>query len=231
MIQGAAFRVLAGFYDSDSRNFADLCERAGYPTDLGGYYIRQLVKGKYLEKTERGHYHILPKGKQELAFSYGKRLLELKPRLSVLIVVRQASAYLAIRRKVQPFIGVVEWPAGIVFAGETMDTAAKRVLQARFEVMTTPEFHGFFRRTDMYGDMVFDDKLFAIFTCNIPETAQPAAENSLGDTIVLSPETLQTLSNPSRALLDVLAFTKSPVSLQERTYELTAGDLGFSPEQ
>jgi len=43
MIQGAAFRVLACFHDQDVRSFTDICERAGYPTDLGGYYLRPLT--------------------------------------------------------------------------------------------------------------------------------------------------------------------------------------------
>jgi hypothetical protein len=74
MIQGAAFRVLGCFYSRDVRSFAELCQEAGYPTDLGGYYIRQLIKGGYIEKAERGQYRLLAKGKQELAISYGKHM-------------------------------------------------------------------------------------------------------------------------------------------------------------
>ena len=131
MIQGAAFRVLAGFYDSDSRNFADLCNRAGYPTDLGGYYIRHLLSGGYIEKAGRGQYRILPKGKQQLALIYGKQSLASRLRVSVAIVARQEGRLAVMRRKVQPFIGAVEWPAGAVNAGEEIQVAARRILQTR----------------------------------------------------------------------------------------------------
>jgi hypothetical protein len=122
MVQGAAFRVLACFNDSDTRNFVELCDMAGYPTDLGGYYIRQLLDGEYLQKTGRGQYQILPKGKQQLAFYQGK-LFAIRPRLNVAVIARQGESMVVIRRQVQPFIGAAEWPAGAVAAGEDLQPA------------------------------------------------------------------------------------------------------------
>src|SRR5688572_20585153 len=101
MLQSGAFRILSCFHQVDTMGFADLCKQAGYPTDLGGYYIRQLVRGGYLEKLERGQYRILAAGKHEIAVSYGKHMRARNPRVMVLIVARQENNLLVLRRKAQ----------------------------------------------------------------------------------------------------------------------------------
>jgi ADP-ribose pyrophosphatase YjhB (NUDIX family) len=230
MLQGAAFRMLGCFLDKDERNFAELCKEVGYPTDLGGYYIRQLTTGGYLEKVKRGTYAILPKGKQALAHRYGKSLAAPKPRLVVILVARQKDTFVAVRRKVQPFLGVAEWPAGEVLMGERLDDAVRRVTDMRFACTGQAELAGFFRRTDLYGDMVFDDKLFAVYNVVLPDDATLPTENKAREVLRCTEQELLELSRPAKSLLDIFRFAKQgAIFVEEHRYELSLEDL-FQPE-
>ncbi len=229
MLQGAAFRILACFYDNNELNFVELCNNAGYPTDLGGYYIRQLVRGGYLEKIDRGQYRILPEGKRQLAFHYGKKLFADRPRLAVLLVAQQDQAFVVLRRKVQPFIGKAEWPAGMVNAGETLQAAAKRIAESRLGVDVDPNQVGFFRRIDMYHDAVFDDKLFAVHACTIADNLAINASSKSGDNILCRKADLFNLPNASKALTNIFNFSQDPGSgFEERTYNLGQEDLDLA---
>jgi predicted transcriptional regulator len=231
MIQGAAFRVLACFYDNDKQSFTELCSRAGYPTDLGGYYIRQLLEGNFLEKVDRGQYRVLPKGKQQLAFNYGKQLFAPKPRLSIVIIATQGQSFIVLRRKVQPFIGVAEWPAGVVNVGEEVQAAAQRVLRVRLGIEVPMTLCGFFRRIDTYAETLFDDKLFAVHTCSLPEDLQPILATTLGENLLFASDDLQRIDRPSRSLLDILHYAQEDGDkLQEYTYKLTAVDLALTEQ-
>jgi len=232
-MQGAAFRILTSFYEADSRSFSELCQMAGYPTDLGGYYIRQLVSGGYIEKEGRGQYRILPKGRGELAVHYGKNLHASWPRIVSLVVPHVGDKFLVLRRMVQPFPGVAEWPASAVEHGETMPAAAARLVQNRLHSDAVPQFVGFFHRIDMYDNTVFDDKLFAVHTLELPEnTSLP--ETPLGEYELYEPEMLHTVSRPSRALLHIAAYVEEGSgNLEEKVYHLTTEDLSIpaEPEQ
>jgi hypothetical protein len=230
MIQGAAFRVLGCFYNGDVRSFVELCQGAGYPTDLGGYYIRQLVKGGYIEKMDRGQYRLLPKGKQELAISYGKYMFARWPRLTVLAVVRQRGGYVALRRTTQPFTGATEWIASAVAQGETLPVALARLLASRLGVegvQGTPV--GFFRRIDRYESVTFDDKLFAVHAVDVPDDMPIAEGGSTGENIWCTEQQLHEQPKPSRSLLDILAYVQAgDAVITERIYELTHADLSIS---
>lgn len=228
MVQGAAFRILAAFYDADVHSFVELCNLAGYPTDLGGYYIRQLLKAGYLEKIDRGQYRILPKGKAEVAISYHRQLFALKPRLAVILLAQKEGRLVVSRRKVQPFIGVAEWPATVAAAAEPLEQTARRSLQRRLgiEAVVPITLHGFFRRMDTYRDSPFDDKLFGVYGCDISD-ADVVADTVVGDNALYTPEALATLERPSRALLDIYHFAMTGALYKEQNYELTAADMGL----
>jgi len=227
MVQGAAFRILACFYDVEVGGFAELCAKAGYPTDLGGYYIRQLIAGGYLEKIDRGQYQVLPKGKQEIARRYGRKLTELQPRLAVLLVARQNESYVVMRRKKQPFIDTAEWPAGMVGGGETVDEAAQRIAKIRLGVAVQPSLKGLFRRIDRYDGSLFDDKIFAVFTCDIAAGTSVKDVSDTGENKLYTAATLQTVEKPSRALLDIWRFSEGGEPYAEYGYDLAVADLGI----
>jgi hypothetical protein len=227
MIQGAAFRVLACFYYRDEMSFVELCETAGYPTDLGGYYIRQLTQAGYIERAERGKYLVLPKGKQQLAFKYGKSMFAPKPRFAVLVIAQQKNQLVLIRRKAQPFIGSAEWLAGEVLMGESILSAANRVTETRLGCSGQPRFIGFFRRTDIYKDTVFDDKLFAVHSALIPDKADIHKTNVIGEITICSETELSKVSKPSKSLIDIFNYSRSTngSQIEEHTYPITAADL------
>ena len=66
--------------------------QAGYGTDLGGYYLRTLVRDGFLKKIERGQYSITIAGKHELAVTNnGSHVFVVRPRLAVLRVAHQGA--------------------------------------------------------------------------------------------------------------------------------------------
>lgn len=225
MIQGATFRVLACFQGQDTCTFTELCKRSGYPTDLGGYYLRQLTSGGYVEKIDRGTYTVSPKGKQQLARYYGKQLSALYPRLMVLIVPRQGETYIVSRRTTQPFIDTYEWPAGAVDMGKPLEHAATRVTQKRLGCTGALSFQGFFRRIDNYEDFTFDDKLFAVYECTLPIECAVNTHSTTGKNIAYNHTALRTLTKPSKSLLDILSFIENDTHSQEIQYTLTIEDL------
>ena len=204
-----------------------LCEQAGYPTDLGGYYIRHLVQDGYLEKMNRGQYTITPQGKRYLALGIGptQRFL---PRPNVMLVAKQLDTYAFLERATQPFIGRIEWPAGVIRNGENMATAAARITESRLQVTgQQSKLLGFFRRTDMYKDNIFDDKIFAVHIMSLPADvplAQKAGEH--GKVLLATAKEMETFERASRSLLDIFRYVQAGGGLlQEHVYHLTHADL------
>jgi ADP-ribose pyrophosphatase YjhB (NUDIX family) len=227
MIHGGTLRMLACFREDDSHTFMDLCRQADYPIDLGGYYLRQLVSTGYLVRAERGRYTITPKGKHELASNSAKNRRNYRSGLIALLVITQGTDYALLKRTIQPFPNRIEWPTGSVGAGESMSQAIQRILLMQAGIQTTEPvtFKGIFRRIDMYGPQVFDDKSFAVYTCRLPDhTIQPAAAAS-GEIFLCSQSQIEALPRRSRALLDILAFTQQSEAFAEHTYHLKDADL------
>jgi predicted transcriptional regulator len=227
MIQGSGIRVLACFLNQDTLSFTQICKDAGYPTDLGGYYIRQLVRGGYVAKGERGQYTILPKGKQELGLYYREHRVTSRPRLIALVVATQGNQYVVLRRARQPFISKAEWMAGAVEGEERLTDAARRILQYRVGVSDVePHLCGFYRRIDLFKDSLFDDKLFAVHTCTLPKGEKLSADPKWGSLEFYTAKSLPAIEQPSRALLDILKYVQQgDGGYEEHTYQLDETDL------
>jgi hypothetical protein len=229
MLQGAALRILVLFIDADVLSFAELCKRAGYGTDLGGYYLRQLLREKYIQKTERGRYALTAKGKQQFLANSARSFM-LRPRMAVLLIAQQSNEFIVLRRTVQPFIDVVEWPAYSVAPGAPLAEAAATVLKERLGIVGQPAYVGTFRRIDMFENEVFDDKLFAMHTFTIFQGAAIKAVAATGIPTRISSDALHLTKHPSKSLFDVLDFVtegNDPERFTERIYHLNAADLGI----
>lgn len=229
MIQASAYRILYCFLNNEVQSFSELCANAGYATDLGGYYIRQLLEGGYLEKQARGKYILTAKGKQQIAMADGKSPFVMRPRLVVLLVIRQGDTYLSIKRGRQPFIGTVEWPASAVQLGEPLAKAAERILQKRLHIKGVPKFRGFFRRSDFYvtEETPFDDKLFAVHTLTIPADTVVQAD-APDELVACSVQEMSKLEHPAKSLLDIYQFlTGSGSAYTEQRYILSKADLSI----
>lgn len=221
MIQPASYRLLSCFMHEETISFTDLCERVGYPTDLGGYYIRGLVASGHLDKTGRGQYTITPKGKQQVARAVGTKPFTARPRLLVLLLARKGDEYVILRRSRQPFIGRAEWPAGAIDLGEPAPEAALRILKERLGVAATPVFRNFFRRTDLYAGEVFDDKLFATFEIALPADAE-LQSGEIGELEYVAAKDFPAIRRPAKSLMDIL---RSEPPYTERIYQLSVEDL------
>jgi ADP-ribose pyrophosphatase YjhB (NUDIX family)/predicted transcriptional regulator len=225
MIQAAAYRLLNCFIDTNERNFADLCTAAGYPTDLGGYYLRQLVRLGYVSHGERGVYAITPKGRTVMVNAKDRQIFTNRPRLVVLIVATYQEKYVVLRRNRQPFIGVAEWPAGAVTIGEPLEAAGQRLAKDRLGARIEPQLVGFFRRIDLYQDEPFDDKLFAIHSCYLKDRPELLI-GAMGTLELYSAAELASINRPARSLIDVLEYVNQhSAPYAERIYHLAAADF------
>src|SRR6187549_2489842 len=152
-MNGALLRLLTCFLETSVLSFSDICKRMDYSTDLGGYYIRQLLASGYLRKTTRGQYEITPIGKQQLILrNKDHTSLISNPRLCTMVLVIVDGKYIVTRRKLQPYIGYAEWPASRVVSGLDLHDAAQDVLHKRLHVTGSLKFIGFFRRIDLQED-------------------------------------------------------------------------------
>jgi ADP-ribose pyrophosphatase YjhB (NUDIX family)/predicted transcriptional regulator len=232
MVQGAAFRILYLFVETDTLGFAEICKNAGYGTDLGGYYLRSLVQDGLLKKIDRGQYNITPAGKHELAITNnGHHTFVLRPRTAVLLVVRKGNRYIVLERTIQPYIGRHEWPVCSILHGEPMVAAAKRTLKLQLGLEGQPQFIGFYRRIDVLGEDTFDDKLFAVHTFELPEDTHIIEQGVTGRLVLATATDLQALSRPAKSLLDIFTYAEdaSRPPYTERVYALSDADLA-APE-
>jgi hypothetical protein len=197
-----------------------------YSTDLGGYYIRQLVASGYLSKTTRGQYEVTPIGKQQLIlFNKEDTTLISNPRLCTMVLAIVGGKYVVTRRKLQPYIGYAEWPASRVKSGVDLEEAAQDVLRRRLHVVGPLEFKGFFRRIDLQGDMVFDDKLFAVYICALADDAPVIPETDHGINIPMTAEEVEVAERAPCALRDILHFCNAPTSYAVTRYQLTPEEI------
>ncbi len=220
-------RILRCYLETNTLSFTNICKQANYPTDLGGYYIRHLVDNKSLVKTGRGQYMITPFGKQQFLFLEKKQSRNAvgRARLCVMLIVKQGEKFVVIRRKQQPFIGFVEWPAMTLTPGEGIAAGAEKLLKTRLGLKGSPSFVGFFRRIDMYENTVFDDKLFAIHSFELePEVAVPKA-TAFGDNLLLRAVEFSTIEKPARALHDIFRFSQQTINYEEQRYLLLLEDI------
>jgi predicted transcriptional regulator/ADP-ribose pyrophosphatase YjhB (NUDIX family) len=228
MVQGAAYRILYLFVDTDTLGFAEICKKANYGTDLGGYYLRTLIQDGLLRKIDRGQYNITPAGKHELAITNnGRHVFVLRPRMAVLLVARKGDQYVILERTVQPYIGTHEWPVCSTLHGEPMVSAAERTLKLRLGLEGRPQFVGFYRRIDVIGEDTFDDKLFAIHTFEVPEDAHIIEQGVTGRLTLVSGTDLETIPRPAKSLLDIFAYVQGQnrPPYVEKIYMLSDTDL------
>lgn len=222
MLSGAALKVLVCFDDQNSLNFTEICERANYPTDLGGYYIRQLVAEGCLVKTGRGLYEITAPGKQQLinrGLNSSRRNLA-RPRLCVMALPILDGQYVIIRRRRQPYIGFAEWPATAVLAGQALQPAIEQLLLDRLQATGQTDFKGFFRRIDTLEKEIFDDKIFAVYTCQLPRGQILADQNQFGKIELVPLTAVGGLAQASPALVDILQFSLASKPYYEQRYNL-----------
>jgi 8-oxo-dGTP pyrophosphatase MutT (NUDIX family) len=228
MSQNKALQLLSSFYYKNVCSFIELCNAEGYSSDLGGYYIRQLVSDGFIEKIDRGQYQILPKGKHFLVTTPDMSVASRRARMSVALVIKQGDKYVVTQRTAQPFIGRAEWPTGSVRAGEPLTEAANRIAIERLGVEPSLRFHGFFRRIDTFGEGIFDDKLFAIHVGDVPADMSLSHQSKVGKNCTYDKEELSGIAAPSRSLIDIFEYARlEQAGYFEKRYSLGPIDLSL----
>jgi ADP-ribose pyrophosphatase YjhB (NUDIX family)/predicted transcriptional regulator len=226
MLKDTELRLLRCFADQDARHFVELCKATGLDTDLGGYYLRSLVRQGILIRPNYGEYVVTVEGKRLLALLKNHQALLFRPRLCVLIVAQQKDKYIVLERSKQPYIGVHEWPAGSLQYGEQAEQAVSRVCIERFGATGTPAYSGNFRRIDKHNGTVFDDKAFMVYTLAFDDNSQILPKNAWGTNKFYTRDELAELALPSKSLIDILEMTSSrDLWHEERLYELTGKDF------
>jgi hypothetical protein len=231
-MQGADARILSYYRDRDVASFTELCRHADYPSDLGAYYIARLVRLGYLDRLKRGTYQVTIQGKQQVIELLASRHLPKfsRIRVIVLLVGQQDGKYICTKRGVQPFLDRVEWPAGEVYTGETLHDALRRIFVTRIGIERPAHFQGFFRRLDMFKGDVFDDKLFAVHTYDLPSNYRLPETSPREQFLKLTVKEMESLKYSSKSLVDILHYIEAAQhDIQERIYELKKVDL-LDPE-
>jgi len=229
MASSKSLQMLSCFYYKNVCSFIEMCNVGDYSSDLGGYYIRQLIHDGYIDKVDRGQYQLLSKGKHFLVTNTEKQPMHRQARMSVALVIRQGDKFAVTHRTAQPFIGRVEWPTGSVKPGESMTDAADRVALARLGTVPQLQFLGFFRRIDTYKDEVFDDKLFAVHIGVLPDDYIVTDHNKAGVNRLYTANELLASPSPSRSLLHIFEYASSnQTNYIEQEYNLEATDLSIS---
>jgi hypothetical protein len=223
MINGATLKVLRCFLEADTLSFSQICQQTGYATDLGGYYIRQLIAAKCITKTGRGQYQITPLGRQHIILMTPKKPYTAitAPRLCVMAIPKVGDSYVVMRRKRQPYINYAEWPAARVMPGEDLVEATHAMVTERLDVSGELTFVGFFRRIDLNDDdTVFDDKLFAVHLCRLAPDAAIQPDSEFGHNFQVAEEELPSLPQTHDVMRNILDFAKSPDQYREMRYTL-----------
>lgn len=214
--------MLNSFNNENTRNFVELCKEAGYPTDLGGYYLRQLLTSGYLLKGDRGEYILSPEGRRYLAGNHQSGFVA---RLHVMIVASFEDQIVLLKRDQQPFLSRYEWPATAVKGGETRDIALQRLLDERLAPTIKTEYVGMFRRIDRYKDDLFDDKLFLVHKVELNQSPIEKVVN--GTNVCIHTNEFESLQSKSRSLSDIYIFCRGQEQYKEKTYQLT--QIDFEP--
>ncbi|HMI09978.1 MAG TPA: NUDIX hydrolase [Candidatus Saccharimonadales bacterium] len=229
MASSKSLQMLSCFYYKNVCSFIEMCNIGDYSSDLGGYYIRQLIHDGYIGKIDRGQYQILSKGKHFLVANTEKLTMRRQARMSVALVIRQGDKFAVMHRTAQPFIGRIEWPTGSVKPGESMADAAARVALERLGTAPSLRLLGFFRRIDTYKDEVFDDKLFAVHTGALPDDYIVTDHSKAGVNRLYMADELLASPSPSRSLIDIFEYASSSRdNYIEHKYNLEATDLSIS---
>ena len=112
--------------------------------------------------------------------------------------------------------------------GERLPDAVVRLQNERLGCSGKAALVGFFRRTDMYEDAVFDDKLFAVHLVDLPERAAVQQASKTGELVLLTKQELMDVQHPAKSLLDIFIYCQPGAApLAEHTYPITAADLSL----
>lgn len=220
-------RILKTFSSRNNIGFTEIAHALEFETDLTGYYLRKLQNKGLIDKTERGVYQITPLGKSVVAHSSQLSGLAIVPRISIMIIASYNDEFIVLERAKQPFIGAIEWPTYPLKTGVNLSDGVSVALKSRLGIDGNPELKGFFRRIDMNGDIVFDDKLFAVHHINLTQDqkTQIVPDSSMGLISFKTAQELGRLSHASRSLIDILEFYKRKTTYAEAKYELKNEDL------
>lgn len=223
MLTGVTHKLLLSFNTSDTWSLAELCRQTGYTPDLGTYYVKQLVKDGYLERISRGVYKITLKGAITLNRTKVDQLYVLRPRIVSVLVASQGDKYVVVRRKIQPYIGKAEWPAGAYELGESRPDAARRMCIRHTGYAGVPEYVGSFRQVETYNGEVVDDKILIVHTVQVPVSHILKTVSDTGTIELYTKEAMASIPHASQSLMDVFEFamSKQPVALcTEKRYDV-----------
>jgi ADP-ribose pyrophosphatase YjhB (NUDIX family) len=168
-IQASVVRKL---FEQDGLRFGQL-NSTRLPTDQFSYHLRQLIRGKVIEKLPNQTYRLTAQGKLQV--------IMLKPMKSdpidqgfigIIIVISkqengQKSFVMQTRNKV-PYKGKFTSPGDKVYFGESTKDAAKRALQIQTGLKGSPELRSVWHIREIYEAEIVQDKYFYIYAVNQP---------------------------------------------------------------
>lgn len=223
MLNSVTHNILLCFNNKDVWKLADLCRHIEYNPDHATYYIKLLMKDGYLEQIARGQYRITLKGSVQLNKTKVTKLHVWRPRPVVIIVAKKGDDYILLRRKIQPFINRVEWPAGAIELGEPMTVAAERMTTRHLGRKYKTTFVGFFRQIETSNSEIVDDKLLAIHAAQIPKNDLLKTESDTGFIELHNIKNIPLIQGASSSLVDIYQAAISQSLYEEHIYSIAPG--------
>jgi hypothetical protein len=210
-------RLLLQFNSSQELGFNQLAESIGFGADLTSYYLRKLIIAGAVEKLSRGRYRISSVGRRKIIEISNKLQNISNSRPILMLLIKSGEQYWVVRRQRQPYVGKLEWPTFGFEAGVSVDSQVRSALGGLDT--ESCQMIGLFRRIDVVGGVLFDDKLFFVHVVELG-TIDIVSLNTAGEWLALGELDIANQSQKSLSLVDILEFSKVNKFYEERKYDL-----------
>ncbi len=155
--------------------YSELQKPTGLTSDHFNFHISKLVELKLVEKTDKGRYHLTPRGKEYAnKLDTDNKTIERQPKVAVLLAVERSDngqrQLLFQERLKNPYFGYWGFPSGKIRWGETIpETAARELmeetgLEADYRILGLYHEHTFMDETNE----LLEDKMFFVVHCTNP---------------------------------------------------------------
>ena len=215
-IHDAQTSILRELLFHKSAGFAQLQKKTNLASDHFNFHIKKLLELGLVEKLEKGHYCLSPRGKEHAnKLDTDNNTIERQPKCAVIIAVEKMingrRHLLMHQRTKHPYFEFWGFPTGKIRWGETiMQTAARELeeetgLSAEFRIAGVYHEHVSSKENDEF----LEDKLFFVMH-GINPTGELIAEFEGGRNVWMQPSEVKKLEKKYDSVDIELGFIDKP---------------------
>lgn len=171
-IHDAQTSILRELLFHPKAGYAQLQKPTGLTSDHFNFHIKRLVELGYVEKRDKGHYTLTPRGKE-----YANKLdtdtntIERQPKCAVILAIENNDGcWLFQERLKNPYFGFWGFPSGKIRWGETILETAARELDEETGLSADYSISGVYHEhvKSVETKEILEDKLFFVVHCTNP---------------------------------------------------------------